>query len=188
MKKIIALALAILMMAAIAVPAMAEDNVEPVVNQTFNGDSGSSIVEFGVDAGYTITIPQKITFEGLVGEAEVTASSVVLAGNETLSVSVSSTQYQKQVEGEESPRAAWVMTEVTGKSAPVDYTIKNGGVAVANNGVILTVTADDDLTDTDDVTSGYTDTVTLDLATPGTSQVGTYQDTLTFSVAVATNG
>lgn len=185
MKKIIALVIAILMMAAIAVPAMATKGYD----ETSTGEGyNQSIVEFGVKAGYTITIPQKITFEGLVGEAEVTASSVVLAGNETLSVSVSSTQYQKQVEGEESPRAAWVMTEVTGKSAPVDYTIKNGGVAVANNGVILTVTADDDLTDTDDVTSGYTDTVTLDLATPGTSQVGTYQDTLTFAVAVATNG
>ena len=181
MKKIIALALAILMMAAIAVPAMAKDYDETSTGEGYN----QSIVEFGVNAGYTITIPQKITFDGLEGEATVTASSVVLAGNETLSVSVSSTQYQMQVEGEQTARAAWVMTEITGKSAPVDYTIKNGGVAVASNGVILTVTADDALTTTDDVTSGYTDTVTLDLATPGTSQVGTYQDTLTFAASVS---
>ena len=119
----------------------------------------------------------------LQGEATITASSVKIPGDETLSVSVSSEQWQFE------EAAAWVLKEVDSKSDPVDYQIYKTEIAdgnvVVNNGVILTVTAEDALTDLDDETSGFTDSIVLKLTTNGTSQVGTYQDVLTFAVAIA---
>ena len=187
MKKIIALALAILMMAAIAVPAMAEDAV-PAVDKTFDNEAntGSSLVELGVSVGYTVTIPVTIKFDAdLTGEATITASSVMIAGNEELQITIDSTQYGSN------NSSCWVLNEKDGKSAPVDYYIYNGVVDETNKvdaeDVILVVDADADdaeYTTPDDVTTGYTKSVTLNLTTEGTSQVGTYQDTLTFSAAV----
>ena len=190
MKKIIALALAILMMAAIAVPAMATKDFDADANVVDDGtDFNQSIVELGVSGGYTITIPVTIDFdrETLQGEATITASAVKIAGDQTLSVSVSSEQYHADDPELDDDFATWVLEDVAGNSDDVYYMIYNTSVAegnkVANEGVILQVSKADSFTGAD-VTTGFTDSVVLKLTTEGTSQVGTYQDTLTFTAAV----
>ena len=186
MKKIIALVVAVLMLAAIAVPAMAKDYDETSTGEGYN----QSIVELGVSGGYTITIPVTINFdaETLQGDATITASAVKIAGSQTLSVSVSSTQYHADDPEADDDFATWVLEDVAGNSDDVYYMIYKTSVAegnkVANNGVILTVNKDCDLTGIDE-TSGFTNSIALKLTTEGTSQVGTYQDVLTFAVAIA---
>ena len=184
MKKIIALALAILMMAAIAVPAMATKGYDA----TSTGDGyNESIVELGVSGGYTVTIPQKIVFDAqLKGTATVSVASAILAGNETLAISVSSDNWQFDEDGDEvADYDAWVMVDTAEISAPVDYTIKNGEEDVENDDVILEVDVESALTG-EAPTSGYKGSVTLSLSTPGTSQVGVYQDVLTFAASIVT--
>lgn len=183
MKKVLALVIAIVMMAAIAVPAFAAD--ETYTFGPNDGETGTydTLVEFGVTGGYTITIPVQVLFSGLRGEAKVTASSVIIAGNETLNITVKSDNYGTTTAGK------WVMKEKDNKSTPVDYTITmpgdpNAVDVVSETTVILAVTTADSLTTPGNVISGYTDTVTLSLATAGTSQVGTYRDTLTFFAEV----
>lgn len=187
MKKIIALVVAIIMMAAIAVPAFAADETFTFGPNDAETGTYDTTVEFGVTGGYTVTIPQKIVFDSnRQGTATITASSVVIAGNEQLHVTVYSENYGTTDAGK------WVMEEETGKSTPVDYTITMPGATqeapavdvVSDSTVIVEVTSTDALTTPGDVTSGYTDSVTLSLATAGTSQVGKYLDTLTFSAAV----
>ena len=188
MKKIIALVVAIIMMAAIAVPAFAE-----VETKQFNnvGNTGTTDVIFGVDRGYTVSIPTEVRFSGLAGTAQLSVSSVKIAGDETVEIRVSSTQYAD---------GTWVLVDNNedGEGAPISdnvpYMIKidvpdpNDDTPVVSGSTVVlsatTNTEDYELTIPSDVTSGTKNSVTLLFSTEGTSQVGDYRDVLTFTASV----
>ena len=183
MKKIIALVVAVLMMAAIAVPAFAAWDTE------FNtvGAGNTTEVIFGVTEGYTIKIPQTVNFEGLAASATIVASSVKIPGNKALQVTVSSTQYDKGEDEAVSTDDTWVLEDRGDASDDVPYMITVGGNnVVSGSTIVLEVLSSDTLTDLDDVTSGTTKSATLSFTTEGTSQVGDYRDVLTFAAALGT--
>ena len=189
MKKIIALALALVMMAAIAVPVFA-------ASESFTADAtltNQTTVKYGVSQTYTVTIPETITIsDAQATTAEVSASNVKIAGDKSLRLVVSSTQYDDEND-------TWVLidqnkNEDVSISDPVDYMIT------------YPVTVDETTTDTDVVSGttqilvvsskvvyddetgdpiGNSGAVTLKFTTEGTSQVGDFQDKLTFSVTIS---
>ena len=181
MKKIIALALALVMMAAIAVPTFA-------ANKTFDqaANSSTAIVEYGVGQTYTVTIPEKIVIDSasLNGTADISASNVKIAGGNTLNVRVSSTYYDDNNTVDVTTDDTWVLKDITedSESADVNYMIQktdvNGEKVVSAVTVVLAVES------TTSGTGGNTGAATLYFSTNGTSQVGTYQDTLTFTAEV----
>ena len=79
MKKMMAMAMAATMVMAAAVPAMADEK--------------SMTVTYGVDAGYVLTIPSDVTFtkSALTGSGDVKVTEALLAADETLTVTIKST-------------------------------------------------------------------------------------------------
>ena len=195
MKKIIALVVAVLMMAAIAVPAFAEGETVATSQINNNTNAGTAEVTFGFDEAYIVSIPQTIAFgTNLEASAVITATGVKIAGNKTLQVTVSSTNYVPAVkDGEEVTEAAkWQMIDQNkdGQGNPasdnVPYMIAvNTTEVVSGSTVVLEVSSGDDLTIQNDKLSGTTKSATLNFSTLGTSQVGRYKDTLTFTTVVA---
>lgn len=78
MKKIIALAIAIVMMAALAVPAFA----------AWTDDRSSTTVNYSVGESYTITVPASVSVDGEAGT--ITAAEVNLLANRQVTVTVAS--------------------------------------------------------------------------------------------------
>ena len=183
MKKIIALALALVMMAAIAVPAFADVPVSTIDN----GKGGNTtLVEYGVTQSYWVTIPEKVTFNGFTATADISAENVIIAGGTSLRVTVASTNYRQADPGAEpAVTASWVLKDKDQKSDPVDYMIKVGELEVVS-GVTEVLTVVSDVVYSDQgAPIGNSGEATLSFSTKGTSQVGTYQDSLTFSASVS---
>ena len=182
MKKIIALALAILMMAAIALPAMAEDDAtEPVVS-TNKADQAnkttSTNVTFGVTDRYTVTVPSEVAFgtDNRSTSTTIEATGVVIAANKKLEVKISS---KNEVVDEELETTQWYMAPsdvVANEKVPYDVALENAETKLKNNDVVLTV-----LTGADAASSG---SAKLMFTTEGTTQSGSYSDLLTFTTAV----
>ena len=186
MKKIIALAIAIIMMAAIAIPAFATDNT-----LAQNGaNSSTADVTYGVDQLYTVIVPGAIGFgTASTQTAVVKAYNVIIPGNLQLQVSIASAEsYDFDKEGAQEPeeKDAWTMVEASQNgSAPVEYEVAltEGGTALENNDVVLYVNSTE-------VSSANVDdakTQTLYFSTDGTTESGNFIDVLTFSVALSTN-
>ena len=192
MKKILAIALAALMIAAMAVPAFA-DNIElsSDVGATFDGEGQQTVIKYGVSESYTVTIPAELTLDPTEAtDMVIAASKVKIAGNKQLEVKISSTQYNKNGDNK------WTLVDTNEvDDAPVSddviYFIKKDSVDVVSaSTVVLTVESIAQGT-TGDTSSnsieGNEGSVTLKLSTPGTAQVGNYEDKLTISVAIAAN-
>lgn len=184
MKKILALVLAIIMMAAIAVPAFAEDPVraDRTQSETFVGDADNAEtaspdvkVTYGVTQSYVIIIPADVTFveggDGKIASLESTlaADKVRIAGNEKLTVAIDSLYNYKLVDTNQA-------------SIDVDYTIKvdDAQVALADKAVALTVNRPDGNAGL----TGSDGSVKLTFATNGTAQEGNFEDYLTFNVSI----
>ncbi len=183
MKKTLAIILAIVMMAAMAVPAFA--------TQEITSGTGSSEVEYTVDDEYTVVIPQKITLSKDAVTADVTVTKAVIKGNQTLTVKMHSTQ---------GTNGKWQLETTTGGYA-VEYNIsiaeKNEGKA---EGAQVTLTAGEFanggansantlLTVKSVATVGENEhlgAATLTFTTAGTAQAGTYTDSITFTISVDT--
>ena len=178
MKKVLALVVAVIMMAAIAVPTFA----------AFEDDRSQTLVELGVGQAYVVSIPEKVTFDAnLEGSATIIASSVKIAGNQTLQITVESNNYDVGEDEESDLDDSWVLKEKDGNSDDVMYMITvDGNNVVSEKTIVLAVTSNDDYTIPNDVTSGTTKTAVLSFTTEGTSQVGTYQDILSFEARVYT--
>ena len=204
MKKIFALALAIVMMMAIALPTFAAVNSEKYGD--VDGDdaaasqiySDNMLLEYGVSQTYTVTIPADITFENtadkLKAERTVSVSDVIIAGNEYIKVDVMSKHGWKMVDYQDGT-VDTVTDETMGPSTAVNYwygideevsyaygetqfsgtdSIINIPAQVGNNGLL-----------------GTSKSVVLHFGTRGTAQEGTFKDFLTFKVEVyvpQTNG
>lgn len=157
MKKLIALAVAIVMMAALAVPAFAE-------NATINQDSADKTADMTVtyepSASYTVTLPDSAA---IGGTAEVSVDEAVLAADTQIKITVAPKT------GE-----AWVLTNSA--SETLNYTIKNGNAEIAVNGTVLTHAAG--ATVPTDVTLSFA------LEDGQTAKATSYTQVITFNVAV----
>lgn len=194
MRKVVALAIVLVMLFALAIPAFAEDYVS---NKDI--DSVSTTLVYGVSQSYMIYIPSNIVLEkleggtGLGAVALVGAKNVYIAGDETLNIAIASEHetVTAGAAGEEPTRQWWLkdtnMKEdgVTPASVPVRYsaTIPDGsGTATLYNGKnILSVDAP---TGDSGTASDASAEVTITFTTAGTAQNGAYQDILTFFVSV----
>lgn len=161
MKKIISLALAVMMIATMSVTAFAA---------TIENGTGTVEVTYGVSESYTVTIPADITLTAnQESDMEISASDVVIPYGNELTVSISSTNYTD---------SKWYLVEAANTANKLEYSVKNGENAVASGDTILTVAA------------GTAENQTVNLTTKlvGTAtHSGTYKDTLTFSVSVASS-
>ena len=197
MKKIIALALAILMMAAIALPAMADDDVtEPVIATDLANQvdkTAQTQVTFGVTDRYTVTVPSVVAFgTDLSKTATISATDVVVAADQKLQVKIASaTAYDYDGEGENEAVAkeAWTLVETSQNgSAAVAYKValaadteEEEATALINDDVVLTVVSNQ--TDGQGTVTRAL-SATLYFSTDGTTQSGSYADVLTFTTAV----
>ena len=199
MKKFLALALAIVMMAAIAVPAFAAPTR---LDQGLTPDetkSATATVTYGVNKTYTVTVPDAVAFPaaGNAITADVSAEAVVIPGSQKLVVSVASAAGSYTVPNSGDPgvtydaKVEWTLVEVTKNgSNAVPYSVYVGAAdalakptgddvkALTNAlGTVLTVNSSTSAT-------AATGGAKLFFETVGTNQSGNYIDTLTFTVAL----
>ena len=167
MKKIIALVVAIVMMAAMVVPGFAAVKEDIVANET---NLGGTTITYGTNQMYTVTIPDSFRLEaGVDKEQTVTVSDYMLAADKVLTITVDS---------EQATETAWFLKEIDAATGAddVEFTItKKGGSAIAPGGVVLTA---DTVENADEVVA------TLVFNTAGTSQVAEFQAVITFSAKV----
>lgn len=154
MKKIIALVIAILMMAAIAVPAFALDQ---------NTTAGNVTVTYGVSDKYTVNIPSDVELgnkDAAVETSGVSASDVALTAGKKLTVTVASTN-------------GWV---VKSGEASVAYKMTYGSTDVSEGTAVVLEVASGTATGSKAITFTRT-------AEP-TVAANNYSDTLTFTTAI----
>ena len=194
MKKTLALILAIVMMAALAVPAFAEiSETEGVLaSDTLKapGDSECTVT-YGVRESYTVSLPTAINFayEENEQEATVSVSNFVINGSNKLVVTMDS-----ENEGADN---GWIMKDVSdgGKSTAVPYTVSAAAAAgnksntTIPNETVINAVVDGDVKATPilEVASNVTGDsggVVLTFATEGTKQAGNYSDKITFNVSI----
>lgn len=164
-KKILSFVLAAVMMLSMATTSFA-------VEVTSNGGSGETVVTYGMDEGFTVTIPANFTIDSTKkATADVSASNVMIAHGKVLEVTVSGDDYD--VTG------SWELIDEAEASNKLTYTIgtTEGGTDIVNNSVVLSVGAGEAYSST--VTETMHFTVIDEL-----SKAGTYKDTLTFTVGV----
>lgn len=187
MRKIIAIVLAVVMIAAMSVTVFAEKNLS-------NEDTKSPAipVTYNVDKGYTITIPDNFELTdtnddtAAEGTGNVVINSAKLNSGETLKVTVTSENYDKD-SGKD-----WRLLD-NGGADPLPYTITvsdvteaaadgytNGGISgtLAHGGVVISYTS---------ASKAFKPlTSKMDLQTEKTNQAGDFKDNLTFVSAVVT--
>lgn len=185
MKKIFAIALVIVMMAAISVPVFAaviDHEGDEAVEKSF---SSATTIEYGVKQSYTVSIPDRIVLDTAEddgkrsGEGEIVVSDAFIAANADLVLSVTSAITSKDT------NANWLLKDTKGTgAADVKYTISsvqeqdgqttNHGT-VEKEGTVLSVGSAVDFKDA---------TATLTFLADKTMQVTTYEDQLTFTVNI----
>ena len=194
MRKVVALAIVVVMLFALAIPAFADSYVS-----TKDVDSVNTTLIYGVSQSYMVYIPSHIIFSkvvggtGLVATAQIGAKDIYIAGDETLNIAISS-QHETTTQGAagQQPVRQWWLKDtkmkadgVTPASVPVKYTATmpegNGTVQLYNGKNILSVDAPTGDFGTISDASGE---VTITFTTAGTAQDGAYQDILTFFVSV----
>ena len=167
MKKIIALVVAIVMMAAMAVPAFA----------AFKDDKATTTVKYGVNETYVVVVPSEITMNKEQDSNAASGSNTItisagykIPAGKSVWVSVDSDNYAD----------GWYMdnTDSTGSADNLGYTLKAGETDIVAETPFMEAKAG---VTTDAVV------VTLNCATLGTDQAGTYEDVLTFSANVDTS-
>ena len=192
MKKILAIALAALMIAAMAVPAFAAGEVFTEGTDADGSDvlpqRGSVKVTYGVAQSYIVTIPQDVAFDeatvdedkNLYSENTLTVSNVKIRGNEKLTVAITSKYgYNLVDENQVSANVTyWIATSYDAAAQAFGNTASD---KLENNEVALVVNRPVGNDGTDDATGGVAD---LTFMTKGTSQQGSYFDMLTFTVDI----
>lgn len=168
-KKILSLVLAAIMMLSMTTTSFAAD---------ISTDGGSQEVKvtYGMNEGFTVTIPTNFTIdESKKATANVSASNVMIAHGKVLEVSVSGDDYDTT--------GSWELIDEAEAANKLTYTIgtTEGGADIVNNSVVLSVGAGEAYGST--VTEIMHFTVIDEL-----SKAGTYKDTLTFTVSVEDAG
>ena len=138
-------------------------------NITEEGDqTGTMEITYGVNSGYTVTIPATFNLTNTDPvEKVISAQDVRIAYGQSLKVSISSENFSE---------SKWYMVDNAASSNKIEYTIKDGENAVADEGVVLEVLAG---------AENLSGSNTLTFQVPEVpTRAGTYKDTLTFSVSV----
>ncbi len=181
MKKIIALILAVIMIAAMAIPAFAAD-----VSIDKDNKTGNVTVNYEMTQAYTITIPESIVLSDTAAKTlELSASGVKIPANKALTVTVVSANGYTVTDTTNAGNTAVAYTvktnykEFTSTGTVKEITLVNNDTVDATKNVALTC-----ITATVIGTAGDSNSATLTFATAGTSQVGTYSDTLTFTASL----
>ena len=171
MKKIFAIALVIVMMAAISIPAFAAE----VVGSDTGALSNKTEIEYGVDQTYTVTIPDKIDIDvNRNGTGTVKVENACIPAGTKIKVSVNSDN--TPANDSQNTWELWDAATSGTKAQPVGYTISVDSQALTRGATFL------------QAPSAVTFTAvekTLNIAVNKTMQVATYKDFLTFSVAIA---
>ena len=176
MKKIFALALVIVMMAAISVPAFAaETSFSGNLNETYENQTK---IEYGVQQTYTVVIPDLITINSnLEGSCPVKVQDVCIPANLKIKLSVSSENVNANND------KLWQLEEQVAVDAtatgaqPVPYTVKTATIANIERGGQFMEAAS--------AVTFNAVTETLLIQVNKTMQVATYEDYLTFIVSIA---
>ena len=171
MKKIIAIVVAIVMMAAMAVPAFAD-------NVTVDGGTAGTTVTYNTSQGFEVSIPSAISInaETNVSEsADITVVKAKLAPEATLNVAITSanadgTTWTLKAAGADDVTYTIAMT-------PSSPNTVASMATVAKDATILTVASSATYVESSAKAS-------LVLTAAGTTQVANFTDTLTFTVTV----
>ena len=133
--------------------------------------TGTMEITYGVDSGYTVTIPANLNLTNTDPVEKVgSAEKVMIDYGKSLKVSIESDNYSE---------SKWYMVDTaTGASSnKVQYTIKDGENSVASDDVVLEVKAGAD---------GLSGSNTLTFQVPEVpTKAGSYKDTLRFTVEVS---
>ena len=164
MKKVLSIALALIVALSLSVTAFAADGDNTFGPAETNGKSTE--VKYTVDAAYTVTIPASVT---LGGTATVSASGVKVAKGSQVVAKLTGTS--------EDDNAFKVKTA---EGAALAYTVKSGTTAIGVGQPILTVNPDS-ATDGNGASGSATLTFTLD---DTVKYAGEYTGTVTFTVSV----
>ena len=197
MKKIIALVVAILMIAAMAVPAFAAEVVQgdnALKAETVLGN-GTTVI-YGSSQKYEVTIPETINFnngsvdtdeesptKGIITvDGTLTISKYSIAADKTLTVSMAPRAVGNYQEANQAEDKGWFLYEIgdekTGANDVEYYVAVNDGQTtktVKRGDVVASASTK---TTTDDVT------VTLIFTTYGTSQVASFTDNISYTVKI----
>ena len=147
----------------------------PVFAADLNKDTttGTTVVSYGVDSGYTVSIPSAVNFTSstLTQSGQVTASNVIIENGKTLKVKMTSANYTEE--------DGYTLNYGDGEVSKIKYTIKNGDVDFVNGASVLEVAAG--------TTAGGTSTLNFATTTEdieAATKSGEHKDTLTFTVSV----
>ena len=180
MRKIIAIILAVVMLAAMSIPAFAK-----TLADESNSDKSDTVpVTYTSSQGYEVEIPNEFALtdedaDGIAnGSGTVTAKKAKLGNGKKLIVTVASANNTNMVDGYN-----WKLVEAAGAD-PIGYTIAventtNGGVttdALTQGGQVLTYTSN--------AAKWANKVSTMNITTAYSNQAGTFSDTLTFTASV----
>lgn len=162
MKKLLSIALTLVMVLSLSVTAFAAD-----ITQDSNPKTADTNVTFNVDPTYTVTIPATVTLAkdqdagNYKQDATITASDVRLLEGQTITVKLAS-DFQ--------------LDTAASATYKLPYTVKVGDseTAIATGDTVATFN-----TDTNSQSS------TLHFAADNPTYAGNYSDTVTFTIAVA---
>ncbi len=158
MKQVFSLALALLLVLGLSVPAFAATVDENTLSQ-----AGNTTVTYTVEPTYTVTIPATVT---LGGTATVSAEDVMLDEGDVLNVKITATS-----EEDNSFQVS------NGKTAKLTYTVADDSTTYALGDAVLTVNP----------AAANSGSNTLTFTAPAAAiYSGTYTGTVTFTVAVET--
>ena len=185
MKKIFAIALVIVMMAAISIPAFAAVQNHEGDEAAEKSFSSATTIEYGVKQSYTVQIPDRIVLDTpeldgkRSGTGTISVIDAYIANDKTLKLSVTSETTSKET------NAKWLLVDSgTSGANPVEYTIsstqKQGDATnvigdIAKGGTILTVGSAVAFVKAD---------AELTFLANKTMQVATFEDKLTFTVTI----
>lgn len=164
-KKLI-LPIAGLAIMSLAVPVFAADLNKDVT-------SGTTVVSYGVNSGYTVSIPSDVNFTSSTLEQQgvVKASNVIIENGKTLKVKMSSANYTEE--------DGYTLNYGTGEVSKIKYTIKNDNADFVNASNVLEVAAG--TTEESSTTLTFS---TTEANIGKATKSGAHTDTLTFTVSV----
>ena len=188
MKKIIAIALVIFMMAAMAVPAFAEEGESTISTKstTLKDDEatvGGTKITYGASQAYTVTIPVTISLDGGSAEAGISISNYSLSKKKVLNIYINSSMAEANYTNKTDEK--WYLFEdgtETG-ATDVEYQVYVKGkneapnTLIPRNGTTVIISANT-VENANDVTE------TLVFTTAGTSQVASFTDTISFTAKI----